>query len=124
MLNFSQYELLTFDCYGTLIDWETGLLDPLRPVMAAHQKHVSDVELLSMFGELEAEAESGPFKSYREVLASVVTGLGQRLGFRATADEVRRLPDSVQSWQPFRDTLGALRRLKNEIPPGNHLQRG
>ncbi len=111
MLDFSRFQVLTFDCYGTLIDWETGIFAALRPILAAHKKQLSDSELLEMYGELEAAAEGGDFRPYREVLKSVVRGLGQRLDFTPTEYEVRSLPESVAEWGPFSDTVAALRKL-------------
>ena len=66
MLNFDQFRLLTFDCYGTLIDWETGIFSALRPILARHGKTISDSELLRLYSEFEAEAEQGEFRPYRE----------------------------------------------------------
>ncbi len=112
MLNFTSFQVLTFDCYGTLIDWETGIFSALRPILAAHGKTISDYELLSVYSELEAQAEQGEFHPYREVLQSVVRGFGERLGFKPTEAEVRSLPDSLATWPPFPDTIAALRTLK------------
>jgi 2-haloacid dehalogenase len=112
VLDFARFQVLTFDCYGTLIDWETGILSTLRPLVAAHGKTVSDFELLNLYSELESEAERGEFRTYREVLQSVVRGFGERLGFNPTEPEVRSLPDSLASWPPFPDTVAALRELK------------
>ena len=112
-MNFSRFELLTFDCYGTLINWEAGIFAALRPILAAHGKLISDSALLELYGELEAEAEAGKFRPYREVLQSVVRGFGERLGFRPTPAEMRYLPDSLAHWEPFGDTVDSLRKLKN-----------
>jgi 2-haloacid dehalogenase len=112
VLDFARFQVLTFDCYGTLIDWETGIFSTLRPLVAAHGKTVSDFELLNLYSELESEAERGEFRTYREVLQSVVRGFGERLGFNPTESEVRSLPDSLASWPPFPDTVAALRELK------------
>lgn len=112
MLDFSQYRVVSFDCYGTLIDWETGIFSALRPVLTAHGKGISDTELLKLYSELESEAEQGEFHSYREVLQSVVRGFGERLGFKPSEAQVRSLPDSLADWQPFPDTVAALQRLK------------
>jgi 2-haloacid dehalogenase len=112
VLNFAPFRLLTFDCYGTLIDWEAGIFSALRPVLAAHGKTIADSELLRLYSELESEAQSGDFRPYREVLQSVVRGLGERLGFTPTESQARSLPDSVSKWQPFPDTVEALTRLK------------
>ncbi len=112
MLDFSQYRVLSFDCYGTLIDWETGIFSALRPVLAAHGKNISDAELLTVYSELESEAEQGEFHPYREVLESVVRGFGERFGFTPTGAQARSLPDSLANWRPFSDTVAALRQLK------------
>src|SRR5882724_6514773 len=112
MLNFAQFRLLTFDCYGTLIDWETGIFSALRPILAAHSKTISDSELLTLYSELESDAEQGEFHPYREVLQSVVRQLGKRLAFLPTESEVRSLPDSLPNWLPFPDTIAALGKLE------------
>jgi len=111
MLDFSQFEVLTFDCYGTLIDWETGILSALRPILAARRINACDEELLEAYAVAESQAESGFFKPYKEVLKQVVTDLGSRFGFQSSEQEQRLLPESVKTWQPFPDTVGALRRL-------------
>ena len=112
MLDFSQFRVLTFDCYVTLIDWETGIFAALKPILAAHAKSISDSDLLLHYSELELEAESGIYRNYRQVLENVVRGFGDRLGFQPTQAEVRSLPDSIAAWQPFPDTVAALRKLK------------
>jgi 2-haloacid dehalogenase len=118
MLDFSRFRVLTFDCYGTLIDWETGIFSALRPILAAHGKQVSDDEMLRLYAELEADAEAGGYLSYREVLQNVVKGFGQRLGFSPSASEISSLPNSVGRWQPFPDTIPALRRLQSKFRLG------
>ena len=112
MLDFSQYEVISFDCYGTLIDWERGIFSALRPILAAHGKNIADAELLKLYSELEAEAEQGEFRPYREVLEAVVRGFGKRLGFEPTSAQARSLPESLADWRPFPDTVAALRSLK------------
>ena len=111
MLRFSEFEILTFDCYGTLIDWETGIFSSLKPLLAAHDKSLGDEKLLELYGELEAEAESGPYRSYREVLRSVVRGFGKRLSFTPTVEEMDALSNSIPKWRPWTDTVHALERL-------------
>jgi len=112
VLDFAQFQVLTFDCYGTLIDWETGIFSALRPVLAAHGESISDFELLNLYSELESEGERGEFRAYREVLQSVVRGFGERLGFKPTESQIRSLPDSLATWPVFPDTVAALRKLK------------
>lgn len=112
MLDFNRFEILTFDCYGTLIDWEAGILAALRKILSAHGKSIDDSRLLALYGDFEARAEAGPFRPYFEVLQSVVLQFGHELGFMPTDAETRSLPESLGSWRPWPDTVSALRRLK------------
>ncbi len=113
MLDFTRFKVLTFDCYGTMVDWEAGIFSALRPILAVHNKPISDSALLQLYSELEAAAEQGNFLPYRDVLRYVVRGFGERLGFSPTDAEVRSLPQSLANWQPFADTVEALRKLKS-----------
>ncbi len=115
MLDFSRFRVLTFDCYGTLADWETGIFSALRPILSAHGKQISDENLLQLYAEFEADAESGEYRPYREVLKLVVKGIGDRLGFRPSAAEISSLPNSVPYWQPFPDTVAALQKLQTRF---------
>ena len=94
MLDFSRFEILTFDCYGTLINWEEGILGCLHRILAAHRtnKDTDDATILKLYGNFEASAEAGEYRPYREVLQSVVRQFGERLGFTPTVEEVRSLP--------------------------------
>ena len=112
MLDFRRYRVLTFDCYGTLIDWESGILAALRPLVAAHGKSQADEKLLELYGELEAELEAGAYLPYRKVLEEVARGVGKRLDFETSEQEARSLPESLKRWPPFPDTVAALRKLK------------
>ena len=71
MLNFEDFAVLSFDCYGTLIDWESGLWNALRPILADHQLSLSAERALELYGELESEAERGAYRAYRDVLGRV-----------------------------------------------------
>ncbi len=115
MLDFSRFEILTFDCYGTLINWEAGLLTALHRVLSAHGKKIDDAALLKLYGDFEQLCEQGEFHPYREVLESVVRRFGAQLGFSPTDEEGRSLANSLASWKPWPDTVGALRRLKSRF---------
>jgi 2-haloacid dehalogenase len=117
-LDFSRFRIITFDCYGTLIDWESGILSAIRPILSAHGAHLSDPEILRMYGEIEAHEESGEYQPYREILQAVVRGFGTRLGFGTSEQEQQSLPDSLASWKPFSDTVTALRQLKQKFKLG------
>jgi len=113
MLDFSRFEVLTFDCYGTLINWEEGILRCLRRILAAHGKDTDDATILRLYGDFEAHAEQGEYRRYREVLQSVVRQFGEQLGFAPTDEATRSLPESLQEWQPWPDTVAALRELNS-----------
>src|SRR3954449_10002124 len=72
---------LTFDCYGTLIDWETGVIEALRPLLARHRVALSDDQIIEAFQKIEARLCQPPYRSYRAVLARVVEGFGQLFSF-------------------------------------------
>ena len=102
---------LTFDCYGTLIDWETGTIEALRPLLAHNGVTLTADEIITLFQDLEEPLCGPPFKPYREILACVVDGFGHHFGFPVSAAERSGLAASVPSWLPFPDTVEALRAL-------------
>jgi 2-haloacid dehalogenase len=110
-LDFSRFEFLSFDCYGTLIDWETGILSALRPVLEAHGIQTTDDAILHLYAEFESWAEQGAYRPYRAVLEQVVRDFGARMGFEPTPTERQALAESLPQWQPFPDTVPALRQL-------------
>jgi 2-haloacid dehalogenase len=118
MLDFSQFRAITFDCYGTLIDWESGILGALQPILARHGLQLDDSEILRLYGEFELEAEVGNYIPYREVLREVVAAFGKEFGFQPTAAEQNALPDSLANWEPFPDTVAALRKIKSKLQVG------
>jgi len=113
MLNFRDFDVLTFDCYGTLIDWETGIFSAVKPILASRGKSIPDAQLLELYGDFEVQAESGEYHSYRDVLQSVVNNLAKQLAFTPTLDELHSLANSIPQWHPWPDTVGALKKLKN-----------
>jgi 2-haloacid dehalogenase len=117
MLGFNHFTHLTFDCYGTLIDWEAGILGAVTPVLERHGVTIEPVEVLRLYTSLEAELEAGEYRPYREVLRGVAAGMGQMLGFAPTETDLEALPTSVGDWPPFPDTVAALRRLQARYGP-------
>ena len=111
-MDYSRYEVLSFDCYGTLIDWESGILGALRPVLARHDVRLSDNRVLQLYAEAETGLEAGEFVKYREVLRGVVREIGVKLGFAPSPSEMDCIADSLKDWRPFDDTVEALKRLK------------
>ena len=110
--DLTRFQALTFDCYGTLIDWESGILGTLRPILAAHGRQVLDTEVLRVYSEIEPRIQAAVYQRYRAILGQVVEEMGQRFAFTPTMTEKQSLPESLQHWQPFPDTVEALRKLK------------
>ena len=130
---FEQFTHLTFDCYGTLIDWETGILQALMPRLAGAPESsprntrntrngmpqlvgagaaATEEEVLSLYTQFEAEEEAGDFKPYRVVLENVARRTAKHYGAELAVEDRSVLPDSVGRWPPFPDTVAALTQLK------------
>lgn len=110
----SKPKLISFDCYGTLIDWETGILSALEPVLAAHGCALPNAEILRRYARIESTLQKGPYQSYREILRGVTRQFGVELDFAPTGSELDAIPDSLPNWQPFPDTVAALKQLKRQ----------
>ncbi len=117
-IDFAAFDALTFDCYGTLIDWEAGILAALRPVLHAHAVAADDEALLERFAHHEAALEAGPYLRYADVLARCLRGIGSDLGFAPTAAEAAGFARSVEDWPAFGDSPEALLRLKQRFRLG------
>ena len=114
---FDDYDVLTFDCFGTLIDWESGLLTTLREALPGAVDTDDDV-LLESYARHEAAAERPPYRSYREVLATGVRGVAADLGLDVDDDAVARFSESVRDWPAFPDSAEALARLHESFRLG------
>lgn len=113
-MNVENFEILSFDCYGTLIDWESGIIPVLNNLVANHLIDISEGQILEMFAKFESESEAGEYIKYREVLKQVVEKIGKELGFKPTESELNCLANSIKNWQPFPDTITALQTLKQK----------
>ncbi|MEG4443877.1 haloacid dehalogenase type II [Microcoleus sp. AT9_B5] len=115
MLEFNQFEVVSFDCYGTLIDWERGILPALKQLLSNREIDFSDEGILELFAEFESELENqNNYIRYRDILQKVVKKFGQKFDFAPTETERNCLVDSVKNWQPFPDTVAALSALKQK----------
>ena len=116
MIDAGSYEVVSFDCYGTLIDWESGITSGLRPVLENHGVDATDGEILDLHASTEHRLQSpsagSTYTKYRDVLAQEVREAGKRWGFEPEPSEVDALADSLREWKPFPDTVEALRALK------------
>ena len=105
-MDYDRFDAITFDCYGTLIDWETGLLE------AFARAGLQGADLLERYAEQEAALEAGPYRPYREVVAEAFVGCG---GDPAAAPA---FADAVGDWPPFADSPRELARLKQRFRLG------
>ncbi len=112
------YDFITFDCYGTLIDWETGISNAFIATAARDGVTLVRDAIIEAYLQVEPEVESGPFASYSEVLRGTAREVAQRLGWDLDPMRAHFLADSLPSWQPFADTLPALRRLASRYRLG------
>lgn len=112
MVDFKQFEVLSFDCYGTLIDWESGILNALRAILAKRDINISDEQILELYAQQESLQEAGNYLKYRDILKEVVKYFGKELKFFPTEVEVNYLAESIKDWEPFPDTITALQALK------------
>ena len=116
-MRLTDYKVLTFDCYGTLIDWETGIWDALQPlIVASGEDHLPRDVLLAMYGRYEHDLQqSVPQANYAQVLARVHASMAAELGVRGREDLDEAFAHSVPLWPAFADTADALRSLKRHF---------
>jgi 2-haloacid dehalogenase len=112
------FDILTFDCYGTLIDWETGIARALRTALGHDASSAGDERLLQLYARHEAALEAGPYLPYRAVLAGAARGVAGDLGAEPSDDAVRAFSESVGDWPAFPDSVDALARLKQRFRLG------
>ncbi len=113
MLNWTRLEWLSFDCYGTLIDWEAGILGYLRPLLRAKGCDAEDSQILNLYSEFEPREQSGAYRSYRDVLAAVMRDFGLAFKVELSTAEASGLADSIAEWKPFPETAAVLQDLKS-----------
>jgi 2-haloacid dehalogenase len=113
-MDYAAFDAITFDCYGTLIDWERGLLEALAPFDTG----AGAEELLEAYAVLESGLEAGEYLAYREVVARCLDGLGLRYGFTPSPEQRAAFADAVGDWPAFADSPGALVRLKERFRLG------
>jgi 2-haloalkanoic acid dehalogenase type II len=111
-MTLTEFEALSFDCYGTLIDWEAGLLAVLGPWARARGLELTGEELLTGYAQVEGAAEAEhPAEAYPEILARGMRLLGGNLGAEVTAEDAASLARSVPDWPAFPDSHDALAAL-------------
>jgi 2-haloacid dehalogenase len=109
---------VTFDVYGTLIDWETGIYEAFAEEAERDGFEIERNVLISHFHEIEREIEGGSYELYAEVLRRTAIEIAKRIGWRLEPSRSGFLPDSVQRWKPFRETNSALDKFKKKFQIG------
>jgi 2-haloacid dehalogenase len=117
-LDYGRFDALTFDCYGTLIDWEAGILAGLRPILGPRGIEPPDDELLEVFAGIEATVEAGPYVTYREILGRCLRGVGAHYGVTPDDTDVATFGGSVVDWPAFADSAAALDSLHTRFRLG------
>ena len=118
-LDYGAFDALTFDCYGTLIDWEAGILAALRTVPPADAPGSAEADtLLEEYANAEATLEAGPYRRYREIVGEGLAAVARAHGAEPSPEDVARLGGSVADWPAFPDAHDALVRLKTRFRLG------
>jgi 2-haloacid dehalogenase len=112
-MRLTDFKVLTFDCYGTLIDWESGILAALRPLLEKSGDKIDDEAALVSFARHESALEKAqPGLNYRKILAACYRGLAQEWGVAIGDADAERFGNSVPDWPAFADSAAALAYLK------------
>jgi len=112
-MKLSDFKVLTFDCYGTLIDWESGMLNALAPLTDQLGGRLTRNEILEAHARYESSQQmQTPYKRYRELLPIVYRRLAEEWGLKTDWDECVRYGNSVKDWPAFPDSAQALAYLK------------
>jgi 2-haloacid dehalogenase len=117
-IDFDQFDAVTFDCYGTLIDWEAGIAPGLAALFASAGETAGSEDLLERYGRHEADLEGGPYRRYREVVAEGGRRVAAEFGVVPTEEALVAFGDSVGEWPSFPDSAQALRRLATRFRLG------
>ncbi|CAG8028763.1 unnamed protein product [Penicillium salamii] len=117
MTTLSDYRLLSFDVYGTLIDWETGTLNGFKPLMEVSGVHPNRNEILDAYYECERIQQSKtPEMKYADLVATIYPQMAKRLGLPGpTPEQSAAFGNSVRNWPAFPDTIDALKRLQKHF---------
>lgn len=117
-LDYTAFDALTFDCYGTLIDWERGILAGLRPAVRGGGANPTDDALLEVYGRAEATAEAGPYRRYREILETCFREVCTYYGTQPSDEATGTFGGSVADWPAFPDSAAALLVLRSRYRLG------
>ena len=107
------FDVITFDCYGTLIDWETGITKSFQDAAAVDGISLDSATVLRILFDTRPASEAPEYQTYRERLTDAALRVGWRLGWTISRERAAFLPESLPYWMPFPDTNPALTRLSH-----------
>ena len=107
------FDVITFDCYGTLIDWETGMQHAFAEASVADGVQLDPREVLRVLFDTRPASELPEYQTYRDRLTDAAMRVGNRLGWRISRERAAFFPESLARWRPFPDTNPALERLRD-----------
>jgi len=111
-------KFVTYDCYGTLIDWETGVYEAFQKEADRDGFTIDRDVLVPRFVEIQREIQSGSYELYAEVLRRTAVKVAAELGWELESSRAQFLPDSVPRWVPFRETNAQLERFAKKYEVG------
>jgi 2-haloacid dehalogenase len=111
-------KFMTFDCYGTLIDWESGIVKTLQPILKKTGFDITTEEILKIYSELESNAEKGAFVNYKTILRKISKGFLSNFKIEPTKYNTDVLIDGFKQFEPFPDTVAALKMLGKKYDLG------
>jgi len=112
------FDIVTFDCYGTLVDWENGIVTAFQSEAAKDGVELKAADIIEAYSAEEPVVESTGYRSYREVLGETARRVGARLGWTIEPERAGFLAPSLTDWKPFPDTNAALERLAGRYELG------
>ncbi|HXW18969.1 MAG TPA: haloacid dehalogenase type II [Roseiarcus sp.] len=115
-MSLSDFEALSFDCYGTLIDWETGIIEALKPLSERAKRNLTRNQILEAHARHESSQQrQTPTMRYRDLLSIVYKRLAEEWSLAPTHEECVEYGRSVGSWPAFSDSAAALQYLKKRF---------
>jgi 2-haloacid dehalogenase len=113
-----QINWVTFDVYGTLIDWETGVSDAFQKEAERDGFTLDSAEVIRLFHETERQIQAGSYELYAEVLRRTAVAIAKEVGWPLEPSRSGFLPDSVARWPPFKETMPVLTKAKKQTQVG------
>lgn len=111
-MEFMMFDIVTFDCYGTLIDWERGIADAFQYAMDRDGININRDDILRAYAAIEPVVEQERYRSYRDVLTETAARIANMHGWPLSYSRAEFLAESLPQWKPFADTNDALERMR------------